>query len=119
MGEDLLCGSLWREMKRVGVSPETLKHSALFSAAKELLVELIWKGRYVQKQTHPHKGRQVFEFLRKYRGYAVLFLDARLRVKLSEVKSQQSLASPWLGGEQLAREETGAVEENTRAGSGK
>lgn len=65
-----LCGG---EMKRVGVSPETLKHSALFSAAKELLVELIWKGRYVQKQTHPHKGREVFEFPRKYRGSAMLF----------------------------------------------
>jgi len=58
--EDLLWGSLWREMKRVGVSPETLKRRALFSAAKELLVELIWKGGYVRKQTQPHKGRQVF-----------------------------------------------------------
>ena len=66
-------------MKRVGVSPETLKHNALFSAAKELLVELIWKGRYVQKQMHPHKGEQVFEFSHKYRDSAVLFYMPILR----------------------------------------
>lgn len=30
-----------------GSQLETLKHSALFSAVNELLVELIWKGRYV------------------------------------------------------------------------
>lgn len=70
---DLIWGSLWREMKRLGVTPETLKHSALFSAAKELLVVLIWKGRYVQKQMHPHKGRQLLELPFKYRGGAVLF----------------------------------------------
>lgn len=29
----------------VGANPEPPKQSALFSAAKELLVELIWKGR--------------------------------------------------------------------------
>lgn len=66
--------SLWlREMKRLGASPETLKQSALFSALEELLVELIWKGRYVQKQMHPHEGRQVFVFPHKYRDSAVLF----------------------------------------------
>lgn len=73
MDEDLLWGSLWREMKRLGVTLETLKHSALFSAVKKLLVVLIWKDRYVQKKVYPHKGRQVFELPFKYRGGAVLF----------------------------------------------
>lgn len=46
------------EIKRVGASPEPPKQSALFSAEKELIVELIWKGRYVEKQAHP-QGKEV------------------------------------------------------------
>lgn len=66
MDQEILWGSLWREMKRVGASPEPPKQSALFSAAKELLVELIWKGRYVEKQAHP-QGKAGVGFSLKYR----------------------------------------------------
>lgn len=59
-------------MKRVGVSPDAPKQSTLFPAAKELLVELIWRGRYVEKQTHP-QGKASVGFPLKYRGTAVLF----------------------------------------------
>lgn len=108
MDEELLWGSLCREMKRVGVSPETRKQSALFSAAKELLVELIWKGRCAEKQTHP-QGKASVGFSLKYRGTAVLLVLLQDE-HLSDVNSQQNLASPWLWGGSLLQKRQGAVE---------
>lgn len=70
-------------------------------------MELMWKGGYVEKQAHP-QGRASVRFSFKSRGTAVSQFYSKMSI--SDVNSQQSLASPWLCGGSLLWKRQGTVE---------
>lgn len=61
------------------------------------------------KSRHIHKGRKLFDSLFKYRDTAVLLVLLQDE-HLSDVNSQQSLASPGFGGGSLLWKRPGAVD---------
>lgn len=67
----------------------------------------MWKGGYVEKR-HIHKGGQVLDSLLS--PGVLQCSQFYSKMSISDVNSQQSLASPWLCGGSLLWKRQGTVE---------